>query len=151
MSFTAIKKYLDGVANRNAFKVEALVMGTETAGKVVVVTAALYQFEAKMEVEYEWSPSGNILYMSTKRYWATNNGLSRGNIKMGLASENAGNTNWVELNNDNGIQDGQWHAFVKHLTVDANSRSATIYFNWQYDVDGRPDPNMTGHVDVTFP
>ncbi|MGD8220600.1 hypothetical protein [Pseudomonas thivervalensis] len=115
---------------------------------VVTITASRDGVEAKLKVDYSWSPSGNQFSVITQQYWAMNNDRSSGNIKVGLNSK--GDTGWRELTGS-GKQDGQWHDFVHPLTVEGNSSSAVIHFNWVYDVKGRPDINMTGQHTVRFP
>jgi hypothetical protein len=124
-------------------------MSTETKGKLVTITASRDGYSAQLEVEYGWSSDGKMFYVNTKRYKADDNGRSGGNIKLKLVSN--GETAWEELNNDDGVQDGQWHDFVKQKTVQGNARSAIIHFNWIYDLKAYADPNMTGQANVTFP
>lgn len=124
-------------------------MSTETSGKLVTITASRSGYSAWLEVEYGWSVDGKQFYVHTKRYKADYNGRSGGNIKLKLVSKDE--TGWEELNNDDGVQDGQWHDFVKQKTVAGNAKSAIIHFNWIYDLKGYQDPNMTGAATVTFP
>jgi hypothetical protein len=98
---------------------EVLVMSTEAKGKLVTITASRSGYSAQLEVEYGWSSDGKMFYVNTKRYKADDNGRSEGNIKLKLVSN--GETAWEELENK-GVQDGQWHDFVKQKTVPGNAR-----------------------------
>ncbi|MCG6573536.1 hypothetical protein EGM97_02305 [Pseudomonas sp. AF32] len=124
-------------------------MNTEKSGKLITIRAAIGSDYADLEVECGWTSSGNVFYVDTKRYRARNNGRSKGNIKVKLISK--GDTDWMVLNNDDGVQDGKWHVLAKQLTVQGNASSAIIHFNWIYDVQGYTDPNMTGQATVPFP
>lgn len=98
---------------------------------------------ADLKLEYFWGGDGKMFSVKTLSYRAGDNGRSKGNIKLKLISK--GNTGWVELNNDNGIQNGKWHDFVKTLSVEGDAKSVEIHFNWIYDQSfPRSDINMTG-------
>ncbi|WP_146206856.1 hypothetical protein [Pseudomonas sp. 43mfcvi1.1] len=112
---------------------------------VIRATRAGYGYWADLEVEYRWT--GNRFYVDTKRYRAAKNDRTSGNLKVGLVS-GAGNTGWMALIS-NGNQNGEWHAFVRNLSVEGDGRSGTIYFNWIYDRPKEDDVNMTGEVNVS--
>jgi hypothetical protein len=104
---------------------------------------------ADLELSYEWAKDGSSFNVVTTRYRAQNNDRRSGNIKLKLVSR--GDTGWNELNNDDGIQDGQWHAFFGYfLRVDGNQDTATIHFNWIFDNDNDSDTNMTGAETTLF-
>ncbi|SFW66957.1 MULTISPECIES: hypothetical protein [Pseudomonas] len=112
-------------------------------------TRAGHDYWAELEVEYQWSMTGDRLFMTTQRYRAKKNGQKNGNLKVGLASLPQGNTGWMQLI-DNGVQDGEWHDLVIFKHVEANRQSGTLYFNWIYDRKNVTDVNMTGEVDVKY-
>jgi hypothetical protein len=102
---------------------------------------------AEVELEYWWASDGSSFSIHTLRVRASDNGRSSGNIKMALVS--AVDTGWKEMNNDDGIQDGQWHALDKNLSVAGKNQEATIHFNWVYDQKfPNGDINMTGSLAV---
>ncbi|MDP9785204.1 hypothetical protein [Pseudomonas fluorescens] len=119
-------------------------MDTVDTGKGAEITIRAQRDEgwADLKLEYSWAQSGKLFSVKTLSYRAGNNGRSKGNIKIGLVSK--GNTGWVELTGS-GVQDGNWHSFVKTLAVDGDAKSADIHFNWIYDQSfPRADINMTG-------
>lgn len=115
--------------------------------QTIVIRAAMFPEWADLEVECTWSLGGTTFTAKTLRYLARDNNRRKGNIKMGLVSQ--GDTGWIELNNDDGIQDGEWHAFERSLSVAADARLATVHFNWIYD-NFLTDLNMTGRQEVRF-
>lgn len=126
-------------------------MDTVDSGKSAEITIVAQKDGgwAELKLEYSWGNSGRNFSVRTLRYRAADNDRSKGNIKIGLVSKE--DTGWVELNNDNGIQDGEWHDFVKTLSADGDAKSADIHFNWIYDQAWpNGDINMTGQKTVAY-
>lgn len=86
---------------------------------------------AELLVEYSWNPSGTLFFCQAKRYAATDNGRSEGNVYLGFSS--SGSWTERELTNDNAIQDGRWHNISGGGSVAGNKRSANVKFTFTYD------------------
>lgn len=114
---------------------------------IVTIRASGSDAWAEIELEYSWSSTGTLFSIRTKRVRAADNGRSKGNIKLALVS--AVDTGWKEMNDDDGVQNGQWYTFDTTLSVAGNNKEATIHFNWIYDqAFPRKDINMTGQKTV---
>jgi hypothetical protein len=125
---------------------EGVIETGETRG-TRIIRATKDGYWADLEVEYTWFPTGRLFTVETQRYRASGNGRNKGDIKLGLVSDGAGDTGWKLLTED-ATQDDDWHEFVRTLSVAGNAKDAVIHFNFIYDRKGVGDVNMTGQVRV---
>lgn len=102
---------------------------------------------ANFTAAYEWSPDGTHFALKNSKYSATDNGSRKGNVEIGMQS--AGNTGYVELTNDNAIQDGNWHNTNRNLAVSGNASWVKIWYAYTYDMGGS-DPKLFGYTELNY-
>ncbi|MCW1243938.1 hypothetical protein OC610_05935 [Pseudomonas sp. SAICEU22] len=102
---------------------------------------------ANFMADYAWSPDGGTFRLTQPNYSAQNNGSSKGNVYIQLVS--AADTGYVELTNDDAIQDGAWHPLNRTAQVSGNSNSVNVKFKYTYDRSG-DDPHIYGERAILF-
>lgn len=96
---------------------------------------------AELEVRFSWSASGDLFTCEAQRYRARNNGNKRGNVYLSLSS--SGSWGYVELTNDDAIQDGEWHTISGGGSVAGNFNYAWINFKFLYHRKSTRDVEMS--------
>lgn len=102
---------------------------------------------ANFTAAYEWSPAGTHFALKNSKYSAIANGSRKGNVEIGMKS--AGDTGYVELTNDDAIQDGNWHNTNRDLAVSGNASSVEIWYAYTYDMGGG-DPKLMGYAKLDY-
>lgn len=96
---------------------------------------------------YQWSPDGTLFAITTSQYSATNNGSRKGNVNIRLVS--ADDTGYVELTDDDAIQDGQYHNTKRGTQVRGNARSVLVKYRYTYDTS-LGDPHLFADQNVSY-
>lgn len=105
---------------------------------------------AILEVYPIWAVDGSIFTLQVSRYRAEDNGRTSGNILVKVIGSSE--SSWMELNNDDAIQDGRWHALVRVIPITdfAPNRSVTVVFHYIYDRKNTSDVHMDVYKEFPF-
>ncbi|AEV62475.1 alpha-2-macroglobulin family protein [Pseudomonas ogarae] len=114
---------------------------------ILHVVNPVFGFWASLQVECSWNESGSLFTCNTVRYRVKKNGRTKGNIFFGFSS--AGTWGVSEISG-NAEQDDAWHDISEGGTVAGNTRTATIYFEYIYDMQLFPDPSAKTELGITF-
>lgn len=105
---------------------------------------------ANFNSTYEWASDGRSFKLKGVEYSAMDNGRRKGNVYIGLSSTVA-ETGYVELTNDNAVQDGKWHGLSAQPSVRANGGTVKVWFKYTYDNAVIGDPKLYADTTRIYP